>query len=440
MYKRHYKITQLHDVCQRPSGRFAYRPPVPQTIRPITREELPAWFEAFGTAFYIWAGDPHAMAAFRGDTMDLERAIGAFEDDGTIVGTYRSFGTKLTLPGGARVPVDAVSAVSVRPTHRRRGILTRMITEDLRRAVDRGEVASILIAAEWPIYGRYGYGPATWQAHWSLRARATMFTASPIGSVEVVSALAARQLLPSIYEAFVAGQPGAIDRPDHRWDGELGLVEAPGRPKWTGQVAIHRNDAGEPDGYARFHGEENWVDMLPDHRLILDELHGVTTAAEIDLWRHLAQMDLTATIQAETRREHEPMQWALADARAAQVSGRADFLWVRLLDVERALQARTYEHDGTLVLEIVDELGGEPGPAAGRYRLEVRGGSGTCARTDASADLTIDVRALGAAFLGGTRLVDAARGGGATQHRDGALADATRLFRTSDEPWCSTWF
>lgn len=413
---------------------------MPPTIRPITREELPAWFEAFGTAFYIWASDPHAKAAFRGDTMDLDRALGAFEDDGSIVGTYRSFATQLTLPGGARVPVDAVSAVSVRPTHRRRGILTRMITEDLRRSVDRGEVASILIAAEWPIYGRYGYGPATWQSHWSLRVRAAKFEGSPTGSFEVIPALAARQLVPSIYAAYAAAQPGEIDRPDHRWDGELGLVEAPGRPKWKGQVVIHRNDAGEPDGYARFHGEENWVDMLPDHRMIVDELHGVTPAAEIEMWRHLAQMDLTATIQAETRREHEPMQWALADARVAQVSGRADFLWVRVLDVERALQERRYDRDGAVVLEIVDELGGKPGPAAGRYRLEVRGGSGTCARTDASPDLTIDVRALGAAFLGGTRLVDATRAGGATEHRAGALADADGLLRTADEPWCSTWF
>lgn len=418
---------------------IAYRPAVPPTIRPITSEELPAWFEAFGTAFYIWASDPHAAAESRGPHMDLGRALGAFEGD-AIVGTYRSFATRLTVPGGARPDVGAVSAVSVRPTHRRQGILTRMITEDLWRSVDRGEVASILIAAEWPIYGRYGYGPATWQAKWTLHARATSFRIAPIGTVAVVDALEARRLAPAIYEAYASGQPGAIDRPDHRWDHELGLVEAPGRPKWKGSVAIHRNAAGEPDGYARFHGEENWVDMRPEHRMLLDELHGATPEAELDLWRHLGQMDLTATIQAEVRREHEPMQWVLGDPRAAQVSGRADFLWLRLLDIERALGARAYEAEGSLVLEVVDELGGRQGPAAGRYRLDVRGGTATCARTTADADLTIDVRALGAAYLGGTRLVNASRTGTTTEHRAGALRDADRLFRTADEPWCSTWF
>jgi predicted acetyltransferase len=412
---------------------------VPPNIRPIREEELPAWFEAFGTAFYIWAADPHAMAAFRGSVMDLQRCLAAFED-GTVVGTYRSFPTRLTVPGGARLTVDAVSAVSVRPTHRRQGILTRMITEDLRRSVDRGEVLSILIAAEWPIYGRFGYGPATWQANWSLRARAATFLPAPAGRIEVVDALAARRLVPAIYDAYAAATPGEIERPDHRWDVDLGIVDAPGRPKWKGQVVIHRDDAGEPDGYARFHGEENWVDMLPDHKMIVDELHGVTAAVDVDLWRHLAQMDLTASIQAEVRREHEPMQWALADPRVAHVSGRSDFLWVRLLDIERALAARTYERDAELVLEVVDQLGGEPGPAAGRYRLVVRDGAATCARTDAPPELTIDVRALSAAYLGGTHLVDATRSGGATEGRPGALVDADRLFGTTAEPWCSTWF
>lgn len=413
---------------------------MPQTIRPITTDELPAWFEAFGTAFYIWASDPHASAAARRDTMDLTRVLGAFEDDGTIVATYRSFATRLTLPGGARVPVDAVSAVSVRPTHRRRGLLTRMITGDLRSAADRGEIASILISAEWPIYGRYGYGPATWQARWSLRTRAATFQAPAMGSVEVVDALAARALLPAIYEAYVAGQPGEIDRPEHRWDQELGLVELPGRPRWKGQVVIHRDGAGAPDGYARFHGEENWVDMLPEHKMLVDELHGATQAADLDLWRHLAQMDLTATIHAEVRREREPMQWALSDPRTAQVSGRSDFLWLRILDVPRALAERTYERDGELVLEVVDRLGERDGPAAGRYRLSATAGTATCERTSAKPDLTVDVRALSAALLGGTRLVDATRASGATQHRSGVLEEADRLFRTADDPWCSTWF
>src|SRR6185369_10579521 len=198
------------------------------------------------------------------------------------------------------------------------------------------------------------------------------------------------------------------------------------------QVAIHRDDAGEPDAYVRFHGEEKWDDMAPDHRLIIDELHGTTVAAEIDLWRHLAQMDLTAAIEGEVRREHEPMKWHLADGRAARVTGVTDFLWLRILDVERALGARAYERDGAVVFEVVDAADEAPGPAAGRYRLDVRAGTGTCARTEAAAELTLDVRDLSAALLGGTRLTDTARAGRTVEHRPGALAEADRLLTTAD--------
>jgi predicted acetyltransferase len=410
-----------------------------QTIRTIKPEELPAWFEASSSAFYIWAQDPHATAVARRDTIEIDRVVGAFEDD-LIVGTFRSFGSQLTLPGGARVPVNAVSAVTVRPTHRRQGTLSRMVADDTARAVARGDAASVLISAEWPIYGRFGYGPATWQARWTLRVRAAKFRAKPVGSIQTIDPLTARRLLPDIYERYAAGQPGELARQEHRWDVDLGIVELPGRPRWRGQVVIHRDVAGEPDGYARYHGEEHWEDGIPDNVMLLDELHGASVAAEIDLWRFLAQVDLTATIRAETRRERELLPWYLADARAARVTNLSDMLWVRLLDVERVLGERRYEREGDLVIEVDDQVDGTPGPAAGRYRLTVRDGSGTCRRTDDQPDLSVDVRALGAAFLGGTRLIDATRAGGATEHRPGALAEADALLRTADAPWCSTWF
>jgi predicted acetyltransferase len=413
---------------------------MPQTIRPITADELVAWFEAFATAFYLWPNDPQAVADFRRPTVDYERTIGAFDGD-AIVGTFRTFPTQLTLPGGGRVPVNAVSGVSVRPTHRRRGTLSRMIADDVARASARGDVACILIASEWPIYGRFGYGPATWKANWTLRTRSMSFLVDPVGTIEVVSPAKARELLPGMYAEYAAAQPGEIDRPDHRWEFELGLTEWPGRPRWRGQVAIHRDDAGHPDGFARYHGEENWGDGgMPDHAMLVDELHGMTTAAEIDLWRFLAQVDLTAVIKAENRRAEEPLPWYLADARAARPNGPSEFLWVRPLDVPGLLAARQYERDATLVLEVTDVVDGRPGPAAGRYRLAVRDGVATCERTDATPDLTLEARHLGAASLGGTRLVNATRAGGATEHRPGALREADLLFGTADPPWCATWF
>lgn len=409
------------------------------TLRPIRAEELEAWFASFATAFYIWPTDPAAKAESRRETIELDRAIGAFDGD-TIVGTFRSFATQLTLPGGARVDANAVSAVSVRPTHRRRGTLTRMAHDDIRRASERGDAACILIASEWPIYGRFGYGPATWQATWTIRSRVTRALLEPVGSIEIVRVPAAREILPELYDRCAANQPGEIARLQRRWDVELGVIEVPGRPKWSGQVVIHHDDEGRPDGFARFHGEENWIDMAAEHVMLLDELHATNLAAELDLWRHLLQMDLTATIKAEVRRTAEPLKWALSNPRAAQVSGVTDFLWLRILDVARVLGDRRYDHDGEVVLEVTDELGGAAGPAAGRYRLVVTEGAATCERTDADADLTIDVRALSAAALGGTRLTDASRALPSAEHRPGAMRKAEGLLLTADLPWCSTWF
>jgi predicted acetyltransferase len=412
---------------------------MPTTLRPITPDELEAWFESFASAFYIWSSDPAGQAESRRSTIDYDRTIAAFDGD-AIVGTFRTFTTPITLPGGARVPANAVTAVSVSPTHRRRGTLTRMAVDDIRRASARGDAVCVLIASEWPIYGRFGYGPATWQATLTVRVRAARIQVAPVGSIELMSAKAAREILPALYDRCAANQPGEIGRPELRWDFDLGILEVPGRPRWRGQIAIHRDPAGEPDGFARFHGEENWQDMAAEHVMLLDELHGATPEAELDLWRHLLQMDLTATIKAEVRRTMEPLKWVLADPRAVQISGITDFLWVRVLDVPRVLRERRYEHDGEVVLEVTDDLDDGRGPAAGRYRLVIRGGVGACEETDADADLTIDVRALSAASLGGTRLSDASRTLPFVEHRPGAMRKAEGLLRTADPPWCSTWF
>lgn len=407
-------------------------------------EELPAWFEAFTAAFYIWnSADPAAAAEARRPILDLDRVIGAFEGD-RIVGTFRTFATELTLPGERQVPVNAVSGVSVRPTHRRRGILSALNADDVRRAVERGDAASILIASEWPIYGRFGYGPATWRARWTIRTRAVRFARAVSeranGRIEIVDVATARRLLPEIYERFRLGQPGEIRRVLERWDFELGITEWPGRPRWRGSVAVHHNEEGVPDGYARYHGQEQWEAGIPDNVLVLDELVAAELPTELALWAFLCQMDLTATVQADNRRVREPLAWHLEDARAMQQSHLGELLWVRLLDVPRVLANRAYDRSADLVVEVIDEVAGGPGPAASRFRLEATSDGAACRPTDAAPDLTIGVGPLGAAVLGGTRLIDASRAWPAEEHRPGALADLDALLRTPEDPWCTTMF
>jgi len=315
-----------------------------------------------------------------------------------------------------------------------------MQADDFARAMAAGEPAAILIASEWPIYGRYGYGPATWKAQWVVRARAARFPEAPTGSVEVVGNRVARELIPGIFERYATRQPGEIRRTDARWDTDLGIVQPPGRPTFRGVIAIHRDPAGEPDGYVIYHGDEKWDEGIPDNIATLDDLHATSDAAELALWQYACSLDLVATINADTRRVREPLTWALADGRAARIKDVTEFLWLRLFDVPRALAARRYEGSERLVLEVIDRVGDASGPAAGRFELSASPDGSSCRRSRRSPDLQVEARALGAAYLGGTRLADSGRGGAATEITPGALARADRLFRTADEPWCSTWF
>jgi predicted acetyltransferase len=368
---------------------------------------------------------------------DLSRAWAAF-DGARTVGTFRTWPTELTVPGGAQIPASAVTNVTVLPTHRRRGVLRSMTTAEHRAARERGEVVGILHAAEYPIYGRFGYGPGARNSTWTLDTNGATFHRPATGTIELAApGPEARDAIRSVYEAWRIGTPGEIHRREFAWDHQLGLREQAWGTRWKGFLALHRNAGGVVDGYARYRSEDKWEQNQPRATLNVDELHALNDEAYNALWRFLAEVDWVTRVKAEMRPPTERLPWLLANARAAQVSDVVDGVWVRLFDVPRALTSRTYERDGSLILEIVD---GEA--AEGRTLIQLDAGpDGATARvTTRSPDLTLDVSALGAAYLGGTPLHLAVLARGFDEHRDGALAAADALFRTAEEPWCSTFF
>ena len=137
-------------------------------IRPLTEGDVPEWSRAMRTGFLRSPGVGDAEVADRESYIDPARTLGAF-DGGRCVATFRSFAQEITAVGGAAVPADAVTNVTVSPTHRRRGLLSRMMARDLTAARERGDVVATLIAAEYPIYGRFGFGPAAWTAEWTVQ-------------------------------------------------------------------------------------------------------------------------------------------------------------------------------------------------------------------------------------------------------------------------------
>src|SRR3954470_12227604 len=194
-------------------------------IRNITADQLPAFTRAMGAAF-LETPDPERVAADVASVWDLDRVWAALDGE-RIVGTVRSFGAELTIPGYARLPASGISAVTVRPDHRRKGILRRMVAAEHAAARERGEAVAVLYAAEYPIYGRFGYGPACAEATWTLDARAARLNDEPAGSVEIVpSDGSTRDAMIAVFDAWRARSVGEIQRQVYRWDYGLALRDS----------------------------------------------------------------------------------------------------------------------------------------------------------------------------------------------------------------------
>jgi predicted acetyltransferase len=402
-------------------------------VRTADASEINAWVRCMGVGFLFSVADGYPE--YLRDDFDLERTWGAF-DGPRVVGTLRSFATEFTVPGPTPVHAAALTNVTVAPTHRRRGLLTRMISADLRAAVDRGEPVGILIASEYPIYGRFGYGAAVEGATYSVDLATTRFRGPGGDGVELVDRVTLRREAPGLYEQFRAGRPGSIERGARWWDRALHQVEVPGAKAPEGYQALYRSPSGTPEGYVRYRADQTWDDMRQKGELTVDDLVAVTPFAYERLWRYCCEVDLVTTVRAGDRPVDEPLGWLLHDARAVRQTGRYDFVWLRVLDVGAALSARRYAVDGHLVIEVVDPLG----YANGCFSLEGGPSGAVCARTERTADLTMPVDSLGSLYAGGVATHALRHSGRIDEHRYGALDRADVMFRSAPAPWCSTWF
>ncbi|MEU8775146.1 GNAT family N-acetyltransferase [Streptomyces sp. NPDC048606] len=411
-------------------------------VRPIAASELPAWLTTVNTGFLTPGEATASDVAARSKYGDLARTLGGFDTEtGSCVATFRSFAQELTVPGGAAVASSAITNVTVLPTHRRQGLLTRMMADELAAAHARGDVVSTLIAAEYPIYGRYGFGPAASHHEWEVdvprtgldRHRALLGPGE--GRVDLVDVTEVRRVGPALHERLRAAVHGVVNRDARWWSLRTGLEEVSHRPYRTQMHAVYRNPAGEVEGLVDYVADDHWTDAkLPQNTLQVNDLIAVTPAAERALWRFVCSVDWVLKVRTGRRAPDDLLPSLLPDARTARLVTAADFLWVRVLDVVRALQARTYAVPGVLVLEVEDPAG----PAGGRYRLDA--GAGTCARTEDPADLRLGASELGSLYLGGESAVRLGALGRVTQLRPGALALAESVFRTARSPWCPDVF
>ncbi|CAL9485258.1 GNAT family N-acetyltransferase [Streptomyces sp. enrichment culture] len=409
-------------------------------VRSLTDADTADWSRALNTGFLRTPSVSADEVADRGSYIDPGRTLGAFES-GRCVATFRSFAQELTAVGGGVVAADAITNVTVSPTHRRRGLLSRMMERDLAAAKERGDVVATLIAAEYPIYGRFGFGPATWAAEWTVdvkRAGLDPRWAGPEdgGRIDLVEPEDVRKLGPELYERVRSAQPGAVDRNERWWQVTTGAVR-PERAAWTEPFfAVYRSAAGEVEGLVSYRSDDNWQAKQPHNTARVSWLVASSPAAQRALWHYLCSIDWITEVKSGWRAPDDLLPLLLPDPRAARITTQADWLWVRILDVVRALEARTYEAEGELVLEVTDP----DGLSAGRYLLRASAEGASCAGTGRQADLVLGVGELGALWLGDESAVRLAALGRVGEQRAGAARLADALLRTSRRPWCPDVF
>ena len=405
-----------------------------ETVRTITDDEFGDFINVVMTAFLAPPASTEDIEVRRA-AFDLDRCLAAFDRNGRLCGVARAFPTELTVPGGT-VVAGAVSGVGVLPTHRRQGHLSRMMRTQLADIAARGEPVATLVAAEYPIYGRYGYGLAVEACELHLDAdQAQWSSPDDEGHVELVDNDTFAKVMVDVYDRARRAFPGHITYEAARWEVLAGVRSWPDGDDDARRKAakvVWYDAQGEPQAATAYSVDERWEHNRPAGTLSAGVLVATSGRAEIELVRFLASVDWVAKVHVGLRPLDNPVPLALADARMGALVNRSDHLWVRVLDVPAALAARRYAAVGSLVLDVVDPLG----HAAGRFALDGGPEGATCTATDADPDLVVPVGALGAAYLGGTGWGRLAALGWVDERADGATARAAAMFGSPRAPWC----
>lgn len=405
----------------------------PYPIRPITDEEVGDFTAQLDLGFH--ENPPQEAHDLWMRLVPRDRSVAAF-DDGELVSTGGSSPFELTVPGGTTVPAAGVTMITVKPTHRRRGILTGMMRHQLHGWHERGaEPVAILVTSEPAIYGRYGYGLATQQYALTIPRGDNGLAAVPGSNkyrMRMSDPLAAYDRCQEVFEANRLGRPGMLPRVGDGWrDSGLADHEAARYGAGPLRCVVAEDAEGTTVGFARYRVKEDYDNpAYPDCKVRVREIYGRDLASYVAVWRFLLDLDLTSEISAEVATD-DPLMFLLADTRKA-VPHLEDDMYLRVVDVDRALAARRYAAPVDVVFEVSDPFCPWN---TGRWRLSGDADGAVCARTTDPADLVLGPRELGSAYLGGTSLGALARAGRVEELRAGTLAAASRAFVSDVAPW-----
>jgi len=390
-------------------------------IRVAEESDVEAMIDFDGRAFgEPWPENLHEYARA---TIDLDRFRVAV-DGSTLVGVAGSFEQELTVPGGAQVPSGGVTWIAVAPTHRRQGLLRRLMG-DLHADIDsRDEPIAMLTASEGAIYERFGYGVASHLRVAAIDRRRTQvrpeFRPEP-GAVRPTNL--DDPALAEIFDRYRRGRVGEIDRTPAR----DALVKAQDPNSIT--VVAHA------DGYATWKVKAVWNNGHPAHELSLMDLVAITPEAHAALWHTVLSVDLVGPITSfRALAMDDELPYIVDDQRAVRTTGVIDMLWLHLRDVGAALRARTYSTDEKMVIDV------DLGDGSERWRIDGSPDGATVKKARTRPDLSMDRATLGAIYLGGVRPSMLARAGKIAARNTDALRRADAFFMGDRLPHCLTGF
>ena len=369
------------------------------------------------------------------ELFEIDRTVAAF-DEGDIVGTGGAFSFELTVPGGNYVGMAGTTIITVQPTHRRRGVLAAMMDYHLSEAASRGEPIAGLWASESSIYGRFGYGQATLRHEIEMSApTVALRRPDTAGKVRLVEAEEAEPVMRKVYESARAGTPGMLSRSDVWWRlRRMRDDESMRRGMSARRYGVYEED-GETLGYVTYRQKQKWEDF-PEGEIHVIEVMTSRPSAHRALWGFLTNIDLFPKLQWWNAPIDDPLPFDVTDPRRVERK-LTDALWVRLLDIQAALESRSYQQDGTLIIGVDDPFRPDN---TGVYALTVENGEAKCeAAGQTEPDLECGVDVLGHLYLGGGDAYGMAHAG-RIRGDDRAVTNLHRMFRTDRAPWCPEVF
>jgi predicted acetyltransferase len=398
------------------------------SVRTIKKKELPDFVRVIEHAF----GAPMRASDISkfSRKIDISRMHAAFEDE-EVVGTAGVYPFTFRIPGND-VAAAGVTMVGVLPSHRRLGILRKMMRTQLDDIHRHKEPIAVLWASEESIYQRFGYGLAAAHGRIDIERERALFLddPGPVGRMRLVGPDEALKILPSIYDRVRADTVGMYDRPAAWW--EVHSLYDPEQLRFGAShfyFAIFELD-GVPEGYITYRVRSRWLDdSTPSGTIEVGEALGTSQIATRELWRYAFGIDLVTRIKATYLPSDFPLLLMMQEPRRLRFSF-SDTLWLRIVDVAAALEARSYQAEGSIVFEVTDAFCDWN---EGRWKLDA--GTGKVMRTTDDADIACSINELGATYLGETtftRLQDAGR---VAELRAGAVRAADAMFRCDRAPW-----